>query len=107
MIKEHTNQIPVLGSTGTGFQGAPSERTNFWVQQLERYPRALSRARRMRPRNPHSQDREHNRGNDQGNRTYLDFFGKLRNFSSGYLPVPLLKITLKHNNIYQFLRIKD
>jgi len=53
-MKEHTNQIPVLGYTGTGFQDTPRGRTNFCGQQPERDPRVLSKDRRMQPRNHHS-----------------------------------------------------
>jgi len=45
-IKEHTSQIPVLGTTGTGYQDPPRGRTNLCGQQPERDPRALSRVRR-------------------------------------------------------------
>jgi len=67
-MKEHTNQIPVLGSAGTGFQDTPTGRTNFCGQQPERNPRVLSRDRRMQPRYHHSQDRDkYRRGKDPGN----------------------------------------
>jgi len=79
-IKEHTNQIPVLGSTGKGFQDAPSGKTNFCGQQHERDSRALLRDRRI-PLSYHSQDRNNDiycRGSDPRKRTYLDAYGKTR-----------------------------
>merc|ERR1719423_289917 len=35
-LKEHTNQIPVLGAPGTGFQDATRGRTNYCSQPPER-----------------------------------------------------------------------
>ena len=76
-MKEHTNQIPVLGAPGTSYQDASRRRTNHCSQQLERDPRISSRDRRMQPRNNHSQERDkYRRGNDSGNRKNENYYNK-------------------------------
>jgi len=87
-IKEHTNQIPVLGSTGTGFQDPPMGRSNFCGQQPERDPRTLSRGQgNQKDSWDHQpQNTEHNRENDQRNRSYSNLFKyKINSYKELYI----------------------
>ena len=68
-IKDHTNQIPVLGATGTCTQDPQRGRTKSpYDKQFERDPRTRSIDRRNlnKPWERHSQ----NRDNDHGNHSY-------------------------------------
>ena len=72
-IKDHNNQIPVLGATGTGIQDLQRGRTKTpYSQQFERDPRIRSSDRR----NPNKTWDHHsqNRDNDQGNHPYHNFY---------------------------------